>query len=316
VISDKKKAYFERISRLLTQFDKGFIVCGDNVGSNQMQKIRGDVRAHSQIVFGKNSLIKKAIRALIPDHPQLEKLLPCLKWNVGFVFTHGNLRTVRDALLANKVPAAAKPGQLAQCDVTICAQNTGLEPGQTAFFQALNIPTRINKGTIEILNDVVLVKKGDKVGTSECALMQKLNVRPFHFGLQVYYCFEGSGSSVYEPDILDITPDFAVKMLQDTITQIAAIGLATGIPNRASLPHLIGHAFKNLLAVSLESGYDMPQAAHIKAVLADPSKFAAAAAHAPAAATASAPASAKSAPAPKPVVVEEPEDMGMGGLFD
>lgn len=62
---------------------------------------------------------------------------------------------------------------------------TTLEPTQTSFFQALGISTKINKGTIEILNEVELIKAGNKCGNSEVALLQKLGIRPFFYGLSV-----------------------------------------------------------------------------------------------------------------------------------
>lgn len=46
----------------------------------------------------------------------------------------------------------------------------------------LNIPTKINKGTVEIVAPVELVKSGEKVGSSEAALLAKLNIRPFSYG--------------------------------------------------------------------------------------------------------------------------------------
>jgi len=49
------------------------------------------------------------------------------------------------------VAAPAKAGALAPLDVVLPAQNTGLGPEKTSFFQALAIPTKITKGTIEIL---------------------------------------------------------------------------------------------------------------------------------------------------------------------
>ena len=58
---------------------------------------------------------------------------------------------VRDKILENKVQAPAKAGALAPVDVKIPPQNTGLGPEKTSFFQALSIPTKISKGTIEIL---------------------------------------------------------------------------------------------------------------------------------------------------------------------
>ena len=47
--------------------------------------------------------------------------------------------------------APAKAGATAPLDVTVEARNTGMGPEKTSFFQALTIPTKIAKGTIEIL---------------------------------------------------------------------------------------------------------------------------------------------------------------------
>lgn len=78
-------------------------------------------------------------------------MLPHIRGNVGFVFTRGDLVEVRDKLLENKVRAPARNGAIAPCPVVIPAQNTGLGPEKTSFFQALSIPTKISKGTIEII---------------------------------------------------------------------------------------------------------------------------------------------------------------------
>lgn len=49
--------------------------------------------------------------------------------------------------------------------------------------QALNIPTKINRGTVEIVSDVHLIKAGEKVGGSEATLLSKLGIKPFSYGL-------------------------------------------------------------------------------------------------------------------------------------
>jgi len=51
--------------------------------------------------------------------------------------------------------------------------------------QALNIPTKINKGTVEIVSDVKLITQGEKVGASEATLLAKLGIKPFSYGLVV-----------------------------------------------------------------------------------------------------------------------------------
>lgn len=81
--------------------------------------------------------------------------------------------------------APAKAGAIAPCDVKLPPQNTGMGPEKTSFFQALQIPTKISRGTIEILNEVHLIKEGEKVGASESALLNMLNIQPFSYGLVV-----------------------------------------------------------------------------------------------------------------------------------
>ena len=104
-----------------------------------------------------------------------------------------------------QVPAAARAGAIAPCEVTVPAQNTGLGPEKTSFFQALGITTKISRGTIEILSDVQLIKTGDKVGSSETMLLNMLNISPFSFGLVIQQVFDNG--SIYNPEVLDITEE-------------------------------------------------------------------------------------------------------------
>ena len=63
-------------------------------------------------------------------------------------------------ILAEKVAAPARAGAVAPLDVYVPAGNTGMEPGKTSFFQALGVPTKIARGTIEITTDLKLVEAG------------------------------------------------------------------------------------------------------------------------------------------------------------
>merc|ERR1719353_1454872 len=111
--------------------------------------------------------------------------------NIGFVFTAGDLEDLEAVTQEYVKPAAAKAGVIAPCSCTIPKGPTGLDPAQTSFFQALNIATKINKGSIEIINDCTVITAGNKVGSSEAALLAKLNVKPFFYGLAIKYMYEG-----------------------------------------------------------------------------------------------------------------------------
>lgn len=260
----------------LDEYPKCFIVGADNVGSKQMQQIRISLRGLAVVLMGKNTMMRKAIRGHLENNQALEKLLPYIRGNVGFVFTKGDLNEVREKLLLNKVRAPARPGAIAPCPVIIPAQNTGLGPEKTSFFQALSIPTKISKGTIEIINDVPILKPGDKVGASEATLLNMLNISPFSYGLAIEQVYDSG--SIFSPNILDIKPEDLRAKFQSGVANVAALSLAIGYPTIASAPHSIANGFKNLLAIAAATDVTFKEAETVKEFLKDPSKFVAAAA--------------------------------------
>lgn len=300
--------------QLLDEYPKCFIVGADNVGSSQMQKIRISLRGHAVILMGKNTMMKKAIRGHLEKNPNLEKILPHIFENVGFVFTKQDLSFIREKLQSNKVAAPAKAGAIAPCDVTLPAQVTNMGPEKTSFFQALQITTKITRGTIEIINDIALIKKGDKVGASEATLLNMLNISPFSYGLTVKQVYDSG--ACFDPAILDIKPEDLRAKFVEGVRNVAAVSLQIGYPTVASAPHSIVNGFKNLLAIAAATEIEFAQAKGIKEYLKDPSKFAAAAAPAAPAASASvAAAPAKEKEKPKEESEDEDGDMGFG-LFD
>ncbi|KFB37344.1 hypothetical protein ZHAS_00004637 [Anopheles sinensis] len=297
--------------QLLDEYPKCFIVGADNVGSRQMQTIRMSLRGTAIVLMGKNTMMRKAIRGHLENNQNLEKLLNHIKGNVGFVFTKGDLAEVRDKLTESKVRAPARAGAIAPLHVVIPAQNTGLGPEKTSFFQALSIPTKISKGTIEIINDVPILKPGDKVGASEATLLNMLNISPFSYGLQIQQVYDSG--SIFSPDILDIKPEDLRAKFQAGVANLAAVSLQIGYPTLASVPHSIANGFRNLLAIAAVTEVEFKEAETVKEFIKDPSKFAAVSA-------AAAPAAAAAAPAAKVEEKKEEsesEDDDMGfGLFD
>jgi len=298
-----------KITQLFDDYPRCFIVNADNVGSKQMQQIRQALRKKAVVLMGKNTMMRKAIRGHLDNNPALEKLLPCIKNNVGFVFTKEDLCEVRELLLSNKVKAPARAGAVAPLDVKVPAQATTLGPEKTSFFQALQIPTKITKGTIEILNEVNLIKEGEKVGQSESTLLNMLNISPFTYGLVVENVYDSG--TIFSPAILDITDDDIKKTFMTGVRNIAAVSLVINYPTMASVPHSIANGFKKLLAVAVMTEIDFEEANQTKEYLKDPSKFAAVAAASAPKAESAAPAAA----AKKEESEESDDDMGFG-LFD
>jgi large subunit ribosomal protein LP0 len=305
-----KAIYFEKLKELLAKYPSIFLVNVDNVGSNQMHQIRVALRGKGVVLMGKNTMVRRALRTILSESPQFERLLPYVKGNIGFVFTDQDLKEVREVIVANKVAAPARAGAFAPKDVIVPASNTGMEPGKTSFFQALGIPTKIARGTIEIVSDVKVVTAGTRVGTSEATLLNMLNISPFTYGMTVVQIFDQG--NVFSPEVLDVDESELIDRFLSGIKTIAAISLALNYPTIVSVTHSLVNAYKNLIAISLATEYTFDGSEKVKEYLANPDAFAAAA---PVAAAAPAAAAAKEEEKEEEKEDESDDDMGFG-LFD
>jgi len=306
-----KDAYFSKLGDLMAKFPSILIVNVDNVGSNQMHQIRQALRGKGQILMGKNTMVRRAVRGLMGDNPQYERFLPHVRGNVGFVFTNSDLKEIRDIVASNKVAAPARAGAMSPSNVTIPAGPTGMEPGKTSFFQALGIPTKIARGSIEIVSPVQILTKDTRVGPSEATLLNMLNISPFTYGMTVVQIYDQG--NVFAPEVLDVDESELITRFLTGIKTIAALSLGLNYPTLASITHSLVNAYKNVLAVSLATDYTYEGSAKAKEYLANPDAFVSAAPEA-AASTEAAPAAA--AEAPKEEEKEESDDDMGFGLFD
>ena len=227
-----------------------------------MHQIRTALRGKGVVLMGKNTMVRRALRNILSENPQYERLLPHVKGNVGFVFTSDDLKEVRDVITANKVKAPARAGAVAPIDVVVPAGNTGMEPGKTSFFQALSIPTKIARGTIEIVSDIKVVVAGTRVGPSEATLLNMLNISPFTYGMTVAQIY--SDGTAFSPSVLDIDEQELIDRFLTGIKTVACISLALNYPTLASVSHSLVNAYKNLLAVALETEYSFEGADKVR----------------------------------------------------
>ncbi|KAK6499400.1 ribosomal protein P0 (A0) (L10E) [Arthrobotrys conoides] len=270
-----KAIYFEKLKGLLENYKSIFIVTVDNVSSQQMHEIRVALRGEGVVLMGKNTMVRRVIRTLVGDNPEYERLLPYVKGNVGFVFTNAELKETRDKILSNRVAAPARAGAVAPVDVWVPAGNTGMEPGKTSFFQALGIPTKIARGTIEITSDLKLVESGTKVGASEASLLNLLNISPFTYGMGVAQIYDQG--QVFAPSVLDVDEKDLIDRFLTAIKTISCISLAANYPTLVSVMHSLVNSYKNVIAVALETEYEWDEIKELKDRIANPDAYASAA---------------------------------------
>jgi len=320
-ISDEKLAYAKKLNTMFDKYHKVLFVGADNVQSQQLHNIRRGLRGKAELLMGKNTMQKKIISLRAENGTAADKAIHktfvedrVLRNNVGLLFTNEDVNTIQGVIDLFKVQAPARVGSISPVDVVIPAGNTGMEPTATSFFQALNIATKISKGTVEIVTDKKVLTAGEKVDNSVAMLLQKLKINPFYYQLDIK-CVWDRGV-LFSPEDLQTTDAELEEIVLSGINTLTALSLGAGIPTSASIPHLLIDAFKDLLAVSVATEFEFTEfngaklrkdAREGKGAAAPAGKGAA-----PAKAEKAAPAKVEKVKEPEP---EEDDDVGLGGLF-
>jgi len=273
----KKQIYFDKLVDLCVNSTSALIVHVDNVTSKQMQDVRLELRGRATVLMGKNTMIRKALALGHEAHPDvgMDKLRANVQGNIGFIFAQTcTLDDIREVLKKHRKESAAKAGQVSMVDLNLASGPTGMDPSQTAFFQALNIGTKIVKGQIELVTEFPILKKGDKVSASAAVLLGKLSIRPFEYGIEVLQVYQDA--AVFDAAVLDIKDDVLIQKFLSGIANMAAFSREIGIPTEAGLPHMFGNAFRNIASLVADIDFTFKEVEPVKQFLEDPEAYAAA----------------------------------------
>ncbi|OHT01805.1 ribosomal protein L10 [Tritrichomonas foetus] len=306
VIPQKKVDFCNRLRELFRHYHKIVLVSSENVNATQMLHIRHDLLGHAEIVFGKNSLMRRVAEELKKEVGHLEVIEPFLTRGVGLIFTNESFGKIKEVIDQHCVGSPAKVGAISPCDVTVPPMRTTLPPTQVSVLHALGIQSKIFKGTIEITSEKHLIKEGEKVGASEANLLSLLNIMPFKYTLKIEHLFDNG--NLYDPAILNISDAVLGGKFAEALKNVAGLSLGIGYVNQASAPHMVGAAFKDVASIAVAVDYKLKQIEELQALLSDPEALAKMqAASAASASTGAAPAEEKK---------EEEEVVELAGGFD
>jgi large subunit ribosomal protein L10 len=197
-------------------------------------------------VIAKNTLMLLALKRVGKTLVNGESLKPYIKENSAFFFTNGNGFRAAQYFEKNKVPALAKTGQTAPKDILVTKRNTGVAPGN--FIQELNnvgLPTKIERSTIAIPEDTVVLRQGERVSKSLAGILLKLNITPFEVGLNLKATLT-EGALLTGEDLLKDYPSLLATLHHQALNVAAKIGYITEV----SAPIVLGTAQANAYALA------------------------------------------------------------------
>jgi len=258
--SPVKKKQLAKLIDLLQQYKNIGITRVENISSKTIQRLRHDLRHEALLKVAKNTIMRLALEELSKKEKGLKKLLKYIQGSCAFILTNGNPFKVANYLEKKKIPTAAKEGQIAPNDILITARDTGFAPGPViGELQSIGLKTRIEGGTVKIIEDAVVCKTGEKVSRTLANVLNRLGVEPFAAGLSVDAMYENG--VIIEHDELIVDFDEILNNLTQAYRDAYGLALEIAFPTKETISELVAKARRQALLLAIESNFITPETA-------------------------------------------------------
>uniref|UniRef100_A0AC34F5I3 Ribosome assembly factor mrt4 n=1 Tax=Panagrolaimus sp. ES5 TaxID=591445 RepID=A0AC34F5I3_9BILA len=156
----------------------------NTVISTKMTEIRQKFKETSRFFYGKNTVMSVALGrdAATEKEKGLHKVSQLLKGQCGLMFTNENEKKVVKFFKDYSENDHARAGQEVDEDISL---EKGPLP-QFAFsvepqLRKLGLPTKLEKGVIELVDDFTVCKAGDKLNPEQAKILKLLDHKLSHF---------------------------------------------------------------------------------------------------------------------------------------
>ena len=258
----------QNLYQLMQELPKSYSVIAlsnmSKVRATQLMKIRKKFHNDIKIKIIKNRVVQKSFEK-INGIVGLDHLSSKLEGQCALMFTNISPFKLNLVFDQNKVYLAAKGGDVTKMEITIPAGNTGISPGPVlSEFKEVNVPTKIDQGTIWVSKDTRVAKAGDVITQKTAALLSKLNIKPIEAGIAVNFAI--SDGLVFGENDLKIDLKAYANELIMSHCQALSLAVESAYTTSETIKPLLKKANKFAELLASTSGYISPST--VKLVLA------------------------------------------------
>jgi large subunit ribosomal protein L10 len=269
----EKAEEVKEISNFIQQYKVLGVASLQKVRAAQLQELRRKLEDSAHLRVIKNTIMRRVL-AQCKDKQGLEALEEHLTGSNIFLFTDVNPFKLALLLQKSRMKTTAKAGDTAAHDVIVSAGNTGLPPGPIiSQLAAVGLPTRIEAGSVWIIRNTLVVKKGETIDARLASVLSKLGLKPVEAGLTMKAVYEDGLIIMEEQMRLNLeeirlsveeahafalnlslktafpTPENMVLLLQAGHHEAYALAMNRGVPTSGTIADLIRKAHMEMLSL-------------------------------------------------------------------
>jgi len=128
----------------------------------------------------------------------------------------------------------ARPGFLCPRQVLLYKDHFSQNSDIIPLCQDLELPTKVCKGIVSLMEDFVLLNAGEKISLSKYNFMVGIKLLPFRTGLKYYGLFSRGG--VYSTKMINMDVVTSNFFIRRALSQVVSLFLNLKIPHESVIP--------------------------------------------------------------------------------
>jgi len=255
-VIERKTREIDELVELINKYEALGVANLYKVRSKQLQELTKRFRPEVYMRVSKNVLIKRALKKC--TRVNVEKLADYLTGSNILLFTDTNPFKLALLLDRSKIKMTAKAGDIAPNDIVIPAGNTGIPPGPAiSELHEAGIRTRIDAGSVWVLQDTVVAKKGKVIPPKIASVLSKLGVKPLEVGLKMIVAYDDG--LVLTSDQLTLNLDETRVQIEDAFRTAINLAVNSAYPTPETITAILQNAHYRAKNVAINSNYPAPE---------------------------------------------------------
>ncbi|MBI4015083.1 MAG: 50S ribosomal protein L10 [Candidatus Aenigmarchaeota archaeon] len=247
MLKSRKAEEVEKLAVLAREYSVIGLLNIRKMPTKQMQKIKANLKGKAIVKVSKNILIRKAMEKADKD---LGALSAKLSGESAIIFSNDNPFRLFAMLKANRIPSAAKAGDVAPDDITVQKGPTGLPPGPAiTTLQKLGLKTTVEAGKISVADDKIVAKKGAIITKELANGFNLLKMQPMQIGVDMIAAWEQG--VIYASDILNIDEDEYKRSVERAVVEAFNLAVNANYPTKETINVMISKAFHEAKSLAI-----------------------------------------------------------------
>jgi len=224
------------------------------IRASQIHSLRKSLRGEVVFLVTKNNLVRRAFDRVQEKKSKIGELADRLEDSNLILFTKMNPFKLLALLEQNKTKLTAKVGDVAPDDIVVSEGNTGMPPGPViSDFTEVGIRTKIEAGSVWVVRDTVVAKKGEPISLKLASILSRLGIKPIESSITLYTAYDDG--LVIPPESLRIDVEGVRQNLLEAEYNALNLSVFLWYPTSQNIQRLLRKAVLQAQSVAVHSSF-------------------------------------------------------------